>query len=130
MEPVWAASYDSDALGFDEELTADALHHLAAGGRRPRARARVDTGRIALPLARRGTRVLGPDASPKMTERPLSRRGPAQVRIADMTAFTVHELYPPSYTVASTFLLLPPGTAARLPGLLREGPHRRWPADG
>ncbi|MDH6122825.1 hypothetical protein ABH930_007109 [Kitasatospora sp. GAS204A] len=38
MEPVWAASYDSDALGFDEELTADALHHLAAGGRRPSAR--------------------------------------------------------------------------------------------
>ncbi|MGI5196599.1 class I SAM-dependent DNA methyltransferase [Streptomyces sp. CA-288835] len=101
----WAATYNEASLG-PAEPAADTLAKLASGG--PALELGVGAGRIALPLAQHGVRVLGLDASAEMTRRLMERRGdlPVAIQIADMADFEVPEPYPLIYVVAGTFYLL------------------------
>lgn len=71
----------------DAEATADAVADLAAGRRV--IELGVGTGRLAAPLARRGVRLVGVDASAAMLER-LALRVPHPLAVrADMAALPV-----------------------------------------
>lgn len=82
--PDAAARYDDQARG-DEEAGADFLAGLAAG--RDALEFAIGTGRIALPLSRRGVRVDGIELSQAMVDVLRSRPGgdDLDVRVGDMT---------------------------------------------
>lgn len=62
-----AAIYDGHYLGLQTEATVDALARLAGQGQA--LELGIGTGRVALPLHRRGVRVSGVDASAEMVAR-------------------------------------------------------------
>ncbi|MEU6379291.1 class I SAM-dependent methyltransferase [Streptomyces sp. NPDC046909] len=101
----WAATYNEVSLG-PAGPAAHALAELADGG--PALELGIGAGRVALPLARHGVRVLGLDASEEMTQRLLSRRDdlPVDILIADMAVFEVPGPFALIYVVSSTFYLL------------------------
>ncbi|MGP4011413.1 class I SAM-dependent DNA methyltransferase [Streptomyces sp. 4N124] len=101
----WAATYNEASLGSAEPV-AEALVQFVGHG--PALELGIGAGRIALPLARRGIRVVGLDASTEMIRRLEERRGvlPIEARIADMADFAMPEQFPLIYVVASTFYLL------------------------
>lgn len=101
----WATTYNEASLG-PAGPAAHALAELADGG--PALELGVGAGRVALPLARHGVRVLGLDASEEMTRRLLARREdlPVDIVIADMAAFEVPYPFALIYVVSSTFYLL------------------------
>ncbi|MDT7846991.1 class I SAM-dependent methyltransferase [Streptomyces justiciae] len=101
----WAATYNESSLG-PAAPAARALAELADDG--PALELGVGAGRIALPLAQRGIRVLGLDASHEMTRRLLARREdlPVDILIADMAAFEAPCPVALIYIVSSTFYLL------------------------
>jgi SAM-dependent methyltransferase len=80
------------------EATVDALVGLARGG--PAVELGIGTGRIALPLARRGIRVSGIDLSRAMVKRLRSKPGGRDIEIAigDFATATVGE--PGSFSLA------------------------------
>lgn len=74
-----AAVYDDLYVGCEEDAI-DLLEELAAGG--PVLELGIGTGRVALPLAERGLRVAGIDASPAMIEKLQAKPGGDEIPIA------------------------------------------------
>jgi SAM-dependent methyltransferase len=74
-----ASRYDADTADMPVEPVVDFLEPLAAGGALELA---IGTGRIALPLARRGVRVAGIDLSPDMVAQLRSKPGGAEIPVA------------------------------------------------
>ncbi|MBG0569278.1 class I SAM-dependent DNA methyltransferase [Actinoplanes aureus] len=117
----WAAFYDDDSAGhLNPDQAIDLLADLAGDG--PVLELGIGSGRLALPLARRGIPVSGIDASPQMIAVLRRHRGelPVDARIADMADFRPPAPFPLRfvYVAASTFLLL--GTADRQKQCLRR----------
>lgn len=78
-----AATYDEDLAGSDRAIVApavDLLVELAEGG--PVLELAIGTGRIALPLARRGVTVAGIELSRAMIERLRAKEGGAAIEVA------------------------------------------------
>jgi len=78
-----AARYDDDAEMFDPAVVdpvVDFLADLAGDG--AALELGIGTGRIALPLARRGVRVHGIDLSAAMVERLRAKPGAEHIEVA------------------------------------------------
>jgi SAM-dependent methyltransferase len=73
-----AARYDESTADMPVEPVVDFLEPFAAGGALELA---VGTGRIALPLARRGTRVAGIDLSPDMVAELRKKPGGDEITV-------------------------------------------------
>src|SRR2546427_4927238 len=107
-EPV-AARYDDDAAIFEPAVVdpvVDLLIELAGGGRA--LELGIGTGRIALPLARRGVRVHGIDLSEAMVTRLRAKPGAEQitVTIGDFATTSVEGTFSVAYLVANTIMNL------------------------
>ncbi len=104
-----AASYDDDSEMFDPaavDPVIDVLVELAAGGRA--LELGIGTGRIALPLARRGVPVHGIDLSKSMVARVRAKPGGEEigVTIGDFATTTVDESFTLAYLVCNTIMNL------------------------
>ena len=105
---VHAPNYDALFGGRDDvDAVAGILHELADGGEA--LEFGVGTGRFALPLAARGTRVWGVDNSEAMLERLATKRAgepvePVRGSFVDVTVEAPIKLV---YCVFSTLFLLP-----------------------
>jgi SAM-dependent methyltransferase len=102
----WASDYDDRAGVVDPEPAVDFLADLADGGRV--LELAIGTGRIALPLARRGVVVEGVDASEAMLERLRAKPGADSipVTIGDMAEVGVSGPFRLVYLVANTLFCL------------------------
>jgi SAM-dependent methyltransferase len=100
--PQAAPQYDARSVQGDEEETAAFLHARARGG--PALEFAIGTGRIALPLARRGTRVDGIDLSEAMVGQLRAKPGGTDldVRIGDMSTLRLRRSYALVYLVFNT----------------------------
>jgi hypothetical protein len=100
--PQVASQYDARSVQGDEEETAAFLHARARGG--PALEFAIGTGRIALPLARRGTRVDGIDLSEAMVGELRAKPGgpDLNVRIGDMSTMRLGRRYALVYLVFNT----------------------------
>ncbi len=105
-----AAHYDDDASGmFDPaviEPAVDFLHELAGNG--AALELGIGTGRIALPLARRGVRVHGIDLSEAMLARLRAKPGADAigVTVGDFATTTVAGRFSVAYLVFNTIMNL------------------------
>jgi SAM-dependent methyltransferase len=105
-----AAVYDEHSAGmFDPAVVdpaADRLAELAAGG--DVLEFAVGTGRIALPLAARGVRVIGIDSSEAMLARLREKPGAERVEamVGDMAATRVDGAFSLVYLVFNTIFNL------------------------
>jgi SAM-dependent methyltransferase len=81
-----AARYDADTADMEVDPVVDFLLPLAGSGALEFA---VGTGRIALPLAERGVRVVGIDLSPDMVAELRKKSAAVPVAIGDMTTTRV-----------------------------------------
>lgn len=104
-----AATYDDDPEMFDAAVvdpTVDFLAKLAGGGRA--LEFAVGTGRIALPLARRGVPVHGIDMSEAMVERLRAKPGADAIgiTIGDIATTTVDGPFAVVYLVYNTIMNL------------------------
>ena len=90
----------------DAQAAANALADLARGG--SALELGIGTGRIALPLAARGVRVQGIDASAAMVEKLRAKPGGAgiPVAIADFADFRIGAEFDLIYVVFNTFFAL------------------------
>jgi SAM-dependent methyltransferase len=101
-----AKDYDADSGDmFDAALVDDTVSFLASlarGG--PALELGIGTGRIALPLSRRGIRVHGIDLSPAMVARLQEKPGGAgiAITIGDFATTTVKETFRLAYLVFNT----------------------------
>lgn len=101
-----AAGYDASvARRFHEDdlgPTVDFLADLAAG--RPALELGIGTGRVALPLSRRGVRVVGIDLSPAMVDKLREKPGGDEidVEIGDFATTTVDGPFGLVFLVFST----------------------------
>lgn len=100
--PDTAARYDAEHRLGDEAETVDLLAELAAG--RPVLEFAVGTGRIALPLADRTSRVDGIELSPAMAEQLRAKPGSDAVRVTvgDMATTHLPDRYGVVYLVFNT----------------------------
>lgn len=98
----WASVYDDRFGGLDSESAVDFLAELADGGRV--LELAIGTGRIALPLARRGVAVEGVDASEAMLDRLRAKPGGESipVTIGDMAEVGVGGPFQLVYLVSNT----------------------------
>lgn len=98
----WANVYDDHFAALDPAPAADFLASLADGGRV--LELAIGTGRIALPLAGRGVRVEGVDASEAMVARLRAKPGGESipVTIGDMAQVAVSGPFRLIYLVANT----------------------------
>lgn len=103
--PAASAHYDDERRG-DEEAAVAALAELA--GTKTALEFAIGTGRIALPLAKRGVRVDGIELSPDMVARLRTRPGgrDLDVRIGDMSTTSTGRTYPLVYLVFNTIFNL------------------------
>jgi SAM-dependent methyltransferase len=104
----WAAVYDEVHGDLDPSAAVELLYTLAAGG--PALELGIGTGRVALPLAARGTRVHGIDASEAMIRRLRDKPGGAAipVTVGDFADVAVDGgPYALVYVVFSTIFGLP-----------------------
>ncbi len=113
------AEFDSRAYGKAAAETYDAqypemgqedpmVRALATwAGRGPALELGIGTGRVAIPLARRGVPVDGIDVSEEMLAQLRSKVGKAPVRamVADMTDFRLDRTYSLVYVVFNTFYM-------------------------
>jgi trans-aconitate methyltransferase len=105
-----AARYDeSEGEMFDVEAIGaivDFLAELAGSG--PALELAIGTGRIALPLARRGVPVHGIDLSRAMVSRLRAKPGGEDIRvtIGDMATTTVDQSFSVAYLVFNTIMNL------------------------
>src|SRR5690242_15469785 len=101
-----AEVYDSWYTGQDTEGAVEFLFGLARGG--DALELGIGTGRVALPLAARGVRVHGIDASPamigKMQTKPAGEKIP--VTLGDFADVPVQGLFDLIYVVFNTFFAL------------------------
>jgi SAM-dependent methyltransferase len=101
-----AAHYDEAEAGWFEpavvDATVDVLAELAAGGRA--LELGIGTGRVALPLSRRGVAVHGIDLSPDMVARLMAKPGGDQidVTIGDFATTRVDGTFALAYLVFNT----------------------------
>ncbi|GGU55798.1 methyltransferase [Streptomyces albospinus] len=107
----WAPYYDEDTRNQDPSRAAAALADLAGDG--AALELGIGTGRVAFPLAERGTPVFGLDASQKMIsclearqEQTPGGRSLVQARIGNMARFDLGTHYPLVYVIASTLFFL------------------------
>jgi SAM-dependent methyltransferase len=102
----WASVYDDRHGGLDPEPAVDFLAGLADGGRV--LELAIGTGRIALPLARRGVVVEGVDASAAMVERLRAKPSgdSIPVTIGDMAQVGVSGPFRLVYLVFNTLFCL------------------------
>jgi SAM-dependent methyltransferase len=106
-----STDFDRIADIYDEFVgtranTADAVEFLAsAAGKKRVLELGIGTGRVALPLAARGVRVSGIDASPLMVEKLRTKPGGASipVTIGNFADLKVPGLFSLIYVVFSTF---------------------------
>jgi SAM-dependent methyltransferase len=98
----WASIYDDHHGGLDSGPAVDFLAGLAGGGRV--LELAIGTGRVALPLARRGVSVEGIDASAAMVERLRTKPGGQSipVTIGDMAEVGISGPFRLVYLVANT----------------------------
>jgi SAM-dependent methyltransferase len=98
----WASVYDDHHGGFDPGPAVDLLAGLADGGRV--LELAIGTGRVALPLARRGVSVEGVDASEAMVGRLRAKPGGESipVTIGDMAEVGVSGPFRLVYLVFNT----------------------------
>jgi len=93
----------------DYEGDIDFYLNLARSTGGPILELGVGTGRVAIPLAQAGHRVVGLDISPSMraiaaaNAKAQRTRGKVDVRDADMTAFEIEERFALAYVAADTF---------------------------
>jgi SAM-dependent methyltransferase len=105
-----AERYDEwDAASFEPAVVdpiVDFLVHAADGG--PALELGIGTGRIALPLARRGVRVYGIDLSAAMVARLRAKPGSEdiEVRIGDFATTRVDVTVSVAYLVVNTIMNL------------------------
>lgn len=100
-----AARYDDDPAAFDPallEATVDVLAELAGAG--PALEFAIGTGRVALPLARRGVEVKGVELSRAMIAQLRRKAGGAalEVAVGDMTTTRVVGPFSLIYLVFNT----------------------------
>ena len=130
-----AATYDGTSGVFGPgavEATAGVLAELAGGGRA--LELAIGTGRIALPLARRGVEVHGIDLSRAMVARLRAKPGGEAIPVAigDMATTTMDGTFSLAYLVFNTIMNLTSqdaqaacfGNAAAPPGARRLLRHR------
>ena len=103
----WAGVYDEHYAGLDPQLAVEFLAARAGSGRV--LELAVGTGRVALPLAGRGIRVEGVDASAAMVERLRAKPGGASipVTIGDMAEVPADGPFQLVYLVFNTLFALP-----------------------
>jgi SAM-dependent methyltransferase len=113
----WASVYDNSHGGLDPDSAVDCLAELAGGGRV--LELAIGTGRIALPLARRGVIVEGVDASEAMLEQLPAKPGGDSIRvtIGDMAQVGVGGPFGLVYLVANAVRFAESGPRGRV---LRE----------
>jgi SAM-dependent methyltransferase len=101
-----AEVYDSWYTGQDTEGAVEFLFGLARGG--DALELGIGTGRVALPLAARGVRVHGIDASPAMIGKMQTKPGGEKipVTLGDFADVPVQGLFDLIYVVFSTFFAL------------------------
>jgi SAM-dependent methyltransferase len=103
-----AGVYDALMAGLpDPADCVDRLAELAGPG--PALELGIGTGRVALPLAARGVRVHGIDASAAMVERLRAKPGgdAIPVTLGDFAGVPVEGSFPLVYVVFNTFFALP-----------------------
>ena len=98
-----AARYDADTADMPVEPVVDFLEPLAAGGALELA---VGTGRIAVPLAERGIRVVGIDLSPDMVVQLRTKTTEIPVTLGDMTTTRVDGKFSLVYVVFNSIFNL------------------------
>ena len=77
-----AATYDEDKEMFDPQAVEPAVNFLAdLAGAGKALEFGIGTGRIALPLARKGVRVYGIDLSQPMIDRLAAKAGAAVIQV-------------------------------------------------
>ena len=91
-----AERYDESTAGRPAEPVVDVLLPLAGGGALELA---IGTGRVAVPLAERGVRVVGVDLSPDMVAQLRRKTDAIPVAIGDMTATRVEGTFSLVYLV-------------------------------
>jgi SAM-dependent methyltransferase len=101
----WAASYDTPG-NPDPAPAVEFLAALAGDG--PVLELAIGSGRVALPLAERGIRVEGIEASPEMVELMRGKPGGDRipVTVADMADVPVDGTYPLVYLIFNTLFNL------------------------
>jgi SAM-dependent methyltransferase len=108
-EPVAARYDESSAEQFEPALVDPVVDFLAGlAGRGAALELGIGTGRIALPLARRGVRVHGIDLSGAMVARLRAKPGAEQiaVTIGDFATTTVDGRFSVAYLVFNTIMNL------------------------
>lgn len=100
--PQVALDYDVESVRGDEDDTVEFLHSRARGG--TALEFAIGTGRIALPLARRGTPVDGIEQSPAMAAQLRAKPGGQELRvdIGDMSRLRLDRSYALVYLVFNT----------------------------
>ena len=105
-----AAGYDEDSVGmFDPAVVGPAVEMLAElAGDGAALEFAIGTGRIALPLAGRGTRVAGIDSSEAMLARLRAKTGAERIEavVGDMAATRVDGEFSLVYLVFNTIFNL------------------------
>jgi Methyltransferase domain len=104
-----ADQYDEwygDAFGGDLQTTVSFLHEIA--GQDAALELGIGTGRVALPLSTKGSKVEGIDASSAMVERLRAKRGgpDVPVTIGSFSDFDLGEQFRLVYVVFNTFFAL------------------------
>jgi len=102
MEVLWPDLFDTAVVEPAVRLLAD----LAAGG--PVLELGIGTGRLALPLSRRGVRVHGIELSPAMVEQLRAQPGSEaiEVTIGDFATAKVGQRFTLAYLVRNTIMNL------------------------
>jgi SAM-dependent methyltransferase len=97
-----ASVYD-EFYGEYEEAAVDLLQELAAGGRA--LELGIGTGRIALPLRRRGVQITGIDASPAMIAGLRAKAGGDEIEVLESSfaEFDLQARFDLVYVVFNTF---------------------------
>lgn len=103
---AWAGDYDSIHDEVDEGMI-DRLVDLSGSSRQALELA-VGTGRVAIPLSRRGVEVSGIDISESMLSRLMSKPDGEKVRVTlgDMVEVPVEGTFPLVYVVANSLFVI------------------------
>jgi SAM-dependent methyltransferase len=105
---AFASDYDRLYAGRDDvDTIADRLERLAAGG--ATLELGVGTGRLAIPLARRGVEVVGVDNSQEMLDQLIAKPdgGLVETRLDDMLETDLSRRFSLVFLAFSTLFLLP-----------------------
>lgn len=100
-------AYIQPIVGATTDAAVDFLATMAGAG--PALELGIGTGRVALPLAERGVKVKGIDASQAMLDRLRAKPGGAQIPVAlgDFGEVDVEGTFDLIYVVFNTFFALP-----------------------